>query len=411
MELQLLHGCFAPSMLSYALRTCDPEFAGQATADFDQVMREQIGRIQGAPLSDTSNLQRTLRVDDEQGVSGGGLGIPFAEDMAPVCFAASTQATAQLQSAIFAAHGLTLTPRDNTSAKNLLLQKMSQENLDDGLRAPKVQAALSRFVALHNAEALKTNLASHDGDALNKKAAQIQVARFNSLQLPKAGAWVYTLPISGSRLAMSSAAFKTALQLRLGANIFEEGQLCKCCHEPMDVYGLHALQCKKGAAGLTYRHDRMRDYWYFAAKKSGKLVPKKETPGLLGDNRRPGDIWMENYFDGAHAFDFVVTSPCCASNYVAASQGVGKSAEKAYRSKMENSAAACRAEGFMFTPVALEAFGGWHKDSLKEMKRFAEACVPVRSELEDVEKAKNRIFQEFSVKFQQITAEMIIARM
>jgi hypothetical protein len=65
----------------------------------------------------------------------------------------------------------------------------------------------------------------------------------------------------------------------------------------------------------------------------------------------------------------------------------------------------------MFTPVALEAFGGWHKDSLKEMKRFAEACVPVRSELEDVEKAKNRIFQEFSVKFQQIAAEMIIARM
>ncbi len=59
----------------------------------------------------------------------------------------------------------------------------------------------------------------------------------------------------------------------------------------------------------------------------------------------------------------------------------------------------------------LEAFGGWHKDSLKEMKRFAEACVPVRSELEDVEKAKNRIFQEFSVKFQQIAAEMIIARM
>ncbi len=40
-----------------------------------------------------------------------------------------------------------------------------------------------------------------------------------------------------------------------------------------------------------------------------------------------------------------------------------------------------------------------------------EACVPVRAEVEDVEKAKNRIFQEFSVKFQHITAEMIIARM
>ncbi len=64
-----------------------------------------------------------------------------------------------------------------------------------------------------------------------------------------------------------------------------------------------------------------------------------------------------------------------------------------------------------FTPVALEACSGWHKDFLKEMKRLAEACVPVRSELEDVEKAKNRIFLEFSVKFRQITAEMIIARM
>jgi hypothetical protein len=411
MELQLIHGCFAPSMLSYALRTCPPEFAQDATEKFDQVMREAIGRIQGAPLTNAGNLQRTLQVDDGNGVCGGGLGIPFAKDMAPVCFAASTHSTASLQSQLFAAHSLDLSPRDNSTAKTLLLEKMTQEELDAALNASQVQSALTLNVTRHNAEALKQQLASHDDDVLNKKAAQIQVARFNSLQLPKCGSWVYALPIKGTRLAMSSAAFKTSLQLRLGTPIFQKGTHCNHCGKDMDVFGYHALHCNTGTGSISYRHNAIRDFWYYEAKK-GRMAPIREEKGLLGeqDGRRPGDIWMENYLNGPHAFDFVVTNPTCASNYVEASSGTGKAADKAYKGKIDKSLEACRNEGVNFTPVAFEAFGGWHMESLKEMKKFATMCVPMRDELEDVGKAKGRIFQNFSVLFQKLTAEMILVR-
>jgi hypothetical protein len=413
MELQLLHGCFAPSMLSYALRTCPPEYSHAATEKFDLVMRQTIGRIQGAPLTAEANLQRTLRVDDEGGMCGGGLGIPFAKDMSPVCFAASTHSTSQLQADIFGDHFLGILPRDNSVAKTLLLEKMNQEELEAALNAANVQSALSRNVSRYNAEVLKTKLASHDGDAWKKKAALIQVARFNSLQLPKCGSWVYALPVVGTKLSMSSAAFKIALQLRHGSPIFEKDSCCSKCGKNMDVYGMHALHCNTGTATISYRHNMIRDFWFHAARKSGRMAPKREEPGLLGENdgRRPGDLWMENYFGGAQAFDFVVTNPCCDSNYVAASECTGSAGAKAYQAKLDKSLEPCRQEGFGFTPVALEAFGGWNLDSLKEMKKFASVCVPLRAELEDVAKAKARVFQQFSVLFQKLTAEMILVRL
>ena len=85
----------------------------------------------------------------------------------------------------------------------------------------------------------------------------------------------------------------------------------------MDVYGDHAVCCKKSGDLIT-RHNRVRDLVAEFAKV-GLLSPEMEKEGLLGPTdrtrRRPGDISFKRWstYRGL-AIDVAVICPVAASH-------------------------------------------------------------------------------------------------
>jgi len=69
METTLLRSCLALPKVVYALRTCPPSFVHQALLTFDNLMRDALSDLVGAPLSDRSWHKASLPS------SLGGLGI------------------------------------------------------------------------------------------------------------------------------------------------------------------------------------------------------------------------------------------------------------------------------------------------------------------------------------------------
>ena len=121
------------------------------------------------------------------------------------------------------------------------------------------------------------------------------------------------------------------------------------------------------------RHDLLRDLIYEAAS-SASLAPVKEEQHLLpGSQARPGDVLIRRWCDGKDAaLDVTVTSPLASSNLAAATARPGGALDKAYDRKMQDTADACRQQGLVFLPIALETLGGMHHLAVSQLKRLVQ---------------------------------------
>ena len=73
----------------------------------------------------------------------------------------------------------------------------------------------------------------------------------------------------------------------------------------------------------------------------------------------------------------------------------GHAAKEAYARKMREAGELCQSQGIVFTPLALESFGGWHEVAEKELRKLGSALARQTGQEEST--ATAHLFQKLSV--------------
>ena len=148
----------------------------------------------------------------------------------------------------------------------------------------------------------------------------------------------------------------------------------------------------------------------YEAASSASLAPVKEERHLLpGTAARPGDVFIRRWSDGKDAaLDVTVTSPLASSNLADATARPGGALEKAYDRKMRDTADACRQQGLVFLPIALETLGGMHHLAVNQLKRLGAALA--RHTGSDEREVVSQLMQKISLHLMRGNAAMITSR-
>ena len=141
----------------------------------------------------------------------------------------------------------------------------------------------------------------------------------------------------------------------------------------MDVYGDHALCCKKSGDRIT-RHNRLRNL-VFKFADIGLLSPEMEKLGILGptdkSRRRPGDVSIKTWsLHRGLAIDVAVICPLAVSHL----NSTEPCESYALHQKIERYGDSFENSDYDFAPVVFETSGAVNKEGenvLKQIVRFA----------------------------------------
>ena len=152
---------------------------------------------------------------------------------------------------------------------------------------------------------------------------------------------------------MDDEAVRVAVAMRLGLQLCQPHD-CRC-GAAVDVWGTHALICKKAAGGLT-RHFAINDVISRAIICAGIPLSKEPSGVLRGSALRPNCITLVPWRGGrALAWDATIASTLADSYLKVSSTRAGSASESAAAKKMLKYAG-LSAE-FSFQPVSLESLG------------------------------------------------------
>ena len=235
-----------------------------------------------------------------------------------------------------------------------------------------------------------------------------EIARMASLGLPHSGSWLSVVPSPALGLHLRAAEFIPILKYRLGIPVYTCDGPCPACSLPSDQMGDHSLGCAKTGDRIA-RHNMLRDVLYEAAA-SADLGPSKEERHLLpGTIARPGDVTIRRWINGKDgAIDVTVTGPLSPSNVAGAAAEAGSTLEKACQRKVRVTAEACRREGIVFLPFAMETLGGLHSGATAQVKQLASALARCKG-LEEGE-VTSQLFGRLSLTLMRANAMMLSTR-
>ena len=149
----------------------------------------------------------------------------------------------------------------------------------------------------------------------------------------------------------------------------------------------------------------------FEAAAAADLGPTKEERHLLpGTTARPGDVMIRRWANGKDAaIDVTVTSPLASSYVVDAAAKAGSTLEKACQRKLRETAEACRQEGLVFLPFAVETLGGFHAGAVTQVKKIASALARKNGQEENV--VTSQLFGKISLNLMRGNALMLSSRL
>ena len=219
---------------------------------------------------------------------------------------------------------------------------------------------------------------------LFSKVSQRHQARLTALQGKVPGLWLQVTP-SGPNLSMPLLTFQDALRTRLGLgpHIKLAGRVCKCgtfFFDPAEadqfMWFLHLQKCPH-LNGPSRCHNACVGIIGECMRQTGHEVTAEplhtfveiDTPVDHKDKR--ADLLVQGLDRGAVLLDVSITNPCASSVFEQASRKRLSAANRRYREKMRKFDDLCRVNGYSFTPLVLETFGGLHSDILT---LIAEAC-------------------------------------
>lgn len=150
----------------------------------------------------------------------------------------------------------------------------------------------------------------------NERDAQ----RLRRVDMPHANVWISARPsvLDGKDCVMKPRVYLTCVRRLLGLPVMSAPAPCPLCMQTMDVYGDHAICCKKSGDLIT-RHNRVRNLVSHFGDL-GMLDPQMEKLGILGptdrSRRRPGDVSFKIWGSGYRglAIDVAVICPLAASH-------------------------------------------------------------------------------------------------
>ena len=124
---------------------------------------------------------------------------------------------------------------------------------------------------------------------------------------------------------------------------------------------------------------------------------------------RPGDIFLRHWSGGKDcAWDVTVANSLAPSHVAGAATEAGSALRKACERKVNGAAEACRDQGIVFLPLAVETLGGLHKTAVQQMKRLATALARHTGQDESI--ATSHLFQRYSLNLMRGNAAMMTTR-
>jgi hypothetical protein len=150
-------------------------------------------------------------------------------------------------------------------------------------------------------------------DGLISRAGRRDAQRLRRLDDDHANAWSSALPSSTKDTIMAPRVYLTCVRRLLGLPVLS-APACPFCKQTMDIYGDHALGCKKSGDMI---HNRVRNLIVQFADMG--LLPEMEKLGILGptdrSRRRPGDVSFKSWAPHRGlAIDVAVICPLAASH-------------------------------------------------------------------------------------------------
>ena len=390
-EFVLLRSCLSLPKIMFMLRSVNTIDHQEPLLQFDSIIRGALSAILGSPLTDDQWCQASLPT------AMGGLGLRCAVDHAPVAHAVSLIAAQPLLD------GLLGEDVEEFSLPQPLLDTISAQIGED--TTVETLTGVSQKKASLKVDILKKSLLlqriSEGGDVR-------EIARMASLGLPHAGSWLSVVPSPSLGLHLRPAEFVPILKYRLGIPVYTSGGTCPACSSPSDRMGDHSLGCVKTGDRIA-RHNFLRDI-LFETAASADLAPTKEEKYLLpGTIARPGDVTIRRWVNGKDgAIDVTVTSPLSPSNVKCAAAEPGGALDKAYQRKVKDTAEACRLEGIVFLPFAVESLGGFHSGAVAQVRQLA--AVLARCKGVEEGEVTSQIFGRLSLALMRANAAMISSR-
>ena len=340
-ELALQRSCLSLPKISFALRTCPPDFIYPALTAFDNLMRETLSHIVGSPLSNWSWSKASLPS------SLGGINLRSATLHSPATYISSLHHSCPLVSEILGFHPSP--PAFLRQAIHDLGSSLGQPEWSDlsEIEPPLRQRSLSRAIDLfcHN------SLLESAPDIRSKALA-------HSTAIRHACDWLNVIPSPALGLHMFDHEFRPCLRYWLGLPLFPADSKCSICHSPADRFGDHHVGCG-GNSDRIHRHNSIRDA-IFSAAQTAALAPRRELPHLIPNRQsRPADIFLPSWDRGRPAaLDISVISTLQNLTVQRAASTPGHALQVGELRKRTLHDAPCAAVGVSFLPILFESLGG-----------------------------------------------------
>ena len=224
---------------------------------------------------------------------------------------------------------------------------------------------------------------------------------------------------------MAPDIFRTAVGRRLRLVARSSDMPCIFCGESLDTHNDHAVVCRCGGDTI-HRHHAIRDSLTSFMRQAG-LSPEKEKRGLLPENteedrgieeptrsaRRPADIFLRKWkASGSNGVAFDVA----ATSFLRGPPGLVDPGADAVRTHLGqyadmkrqhlDTAAMCATQGFSFTPLVFDAYGGGWDDTVAELL----SELTARSRARGGPEFGSSIQQRLSVTLQTCAAKAVLRR-
>ena len=354
MELLLIRSCFGVPKLNYWLRTCDPGVIAASISDFDLSVDTALQHILGVPLigldRDIASLPLSL----------GGLGIPRAASIAPLAFVSSIGSTWQLVP--FSS------PRAGYSIAASVIR--SQGVLVPDLPAKAIPSASPQIPLF--SEFRQSGFSLQAGLAL-KSDIMCRISKPRQVLLTGRAAkganyWLTSAPNEFLKTVLDPPTFRMLLKFHLGMPLSSAPGQCPDCFATQDVFGYHALSCKK-ASGFIDQHNSIVN-GIVAVLRSANVSCSLEARNPMIDNQqRPGDIYIPDFDVYGEAYlDVSVINILAPSHIERANVGPLAGSKIRFDAKKQKYPDL----GPRFKPLVLECTGGWHPYSMDYLKTMAD---------------------------------------
>lgn len=347
-QLALLRGCFSACRFTFLLRSTPAAFTRDILQQADGVLRQTFETIVGSIVSDAQWLQTTLSFGE------GGLGIDSPLIQGPAASVAGiarwTQAPVWLKPRIAPMAGLAGTVECLSWLGSLI------GNDVEPLKTWAMAGQIANVESEHQRQAWWSGLIHKARRAaLIQDSSARDSVRLRCQDSSVASAWSRAPPTPALGTKIGKSRFRIMIKWHLGMPVAppsSAGKPCPQCGCALDIFGDHAVTCKKN--NLWRRHFLIQDYMLRLTRAAGFRATREQS--LMGTLQREADILIEDW-DGtkAVAVDLTIRHPRAPGTPFGDPERVLLRAEEEKRAGADSNA---RSAAVSFEPLVLHTWAG-----------------------------------------------------